>query len=435
MRGETGPGVAVATWDSGPHGWAALWKWWDCRGGEKVLEERLLIGTWPAGSDVAEQAHREGLGGCLMLEAMAKDKDLTGWLVILRNDAESALTAFRKGSSRSRVMQTLAVRFNRLCVRLNLDTVQLHVPGKQLVAEGIDGASRDGLLLGVGNNVESVLGPSVSDELWQKVLGVAAEVGWEISVDLFASAVNARARRFFSRFSEPGAEATDALLVQDWAFSRCPSCGKMHREVVYAFPPAGLCRKFVRKAMADGIYAIIVVAVAITEQYWHKLVHRSVLQTIDEYVRVRRPQKFLNRVEGYQPRELAIFACDFSQSQRRADIHHVPACAGHYHVQQHEFRQEAGDDSERARLRSAQRHLDCWRGSRAAIRDSELIKAGILNCLPFMYVVFHLTNMFWQKRGEQTIWTDWPLAHGQAATTGELAEGTCAGGGWACCRL
>ena len=63
MRGETGPGVAVATWDSGPHEWAALWKWWDCRGGEKVLEERLLIGTWPAGSDVSEQAHREGLGG------------------------------------------------------------------------------------------------------------------------------------------------------------------------------------------------------------------------------------------------------------------------------------------------------------------------------------------------------------------------------------
>ena len=31
-----------------------------------------------------------------MLEAMAQDKDLTGWLVILRNDAESALTAFVK---------------------------------------------------------------------------------------------------------------------------------------------------------------------------------------------------------------------------------------------------------------------------------------------------------------------------------------------------
>jgi len=90
VRGETGPGVAVATWDSGPHEWA------DCGGGEKVLEERLLIGTWLAGSDVSEQAHREGLGGCLMLEAMAQDKDLTGWLVILRNDAESALTAFVK---------------------------------------------------------------------------------------------------------------------------------------------------------------------------------------------------------------------------------------------------------------------------------------------------------------------------------------------------
>ena len=139
-------------------------------------------------------------------------------------------------------MQTLAVRFkfNRLCVRLNLDTVQLHVPEKQLVAEGIDGASRDGVLLGVGNNVESVLGPSVSDELWQNVLGVAAELGWEISVDLFASAVNA-----------PRAGCRMPFLQQDSV------------------------EKFVRKAMADGIYAIIVVAVAITEPYWHKLVLSS----------------------------------------------------------------------------------------------------------------------------------------------------------------
>jgi len=244
--------------------------------------------------------------------------------------------------------------------------VQLHVPGKQLVAEGIDGASRDGETFGVDNKVESVLGPSVSDELWRRILDVAKEAGWKISVDLFASAGNARAKRFFSRFPEPGAEATDALLVSDWASSRCPGCGNTHREVVYAFPPAGLCRKFVRKAMADGIYAIIVVAVAITEPYWHKLVCNSVLPNDDGYIRIRRPENFLNHSEGYQPRELAIFACDFSRSQRRADIHHVPACAGHYHVRQHEFRQEAGDDSERARLRNAHRHLDCWRGSRAA---------------------------------------------------------------------
>lgn len=120
-------------------------------------------------------------------------------------------------------MQTLAVRFkfNRLCVRLNLDTVQLHVPGKQLVAEGIDGASRDGLLLGVGNNVESVLGPSVSDELWQNVLGVAAELGWEISVDLFASAVNAP--RAGCRMPFLQQDSVENLCERQWQTEYMPS--------------------------------------------------------------------------------------------------------------------------------------------------------------------------------------------------------------------
>ena len=47
--------------------------------------------------------------------------------------------------------------------------------------------------------------------------------------------------------------------------------------------------------------------------------------------------------------------------------------------------------------------IDIWTAGEVLvlrIRDSELIKAGILNCLPFIYVVFHLTNMCWQKRGE-----------------------------------
>ena len=364
LRGETGPGFAVATWDSGPHGWAALWKWWSLLEGNKVLEERLMVGTWPAGSAVTDQAHREGLGGCLMLEAMAQEKDLTGWTVILRNDAESALAAFRKGSSHSRTMQELALRFNRICVCLNLDTFPIHVPGKQMVAEGIDGASRAGAYFGPENNVESVLGPRVTDELWMRVLGVTEKAGWRISVDLFASAANTRAARFVTRFPEPGAEATDALSVPDWAYSQCPGCGQIHWEVVYAFPPPGLCRKFVRKAMADGVQAVIVVALAVTEPYWHKLVRSSVVQNDDGYIRIRRPRNYLTHAGCYDPRELALFACDFRRNQRRPDITDVPACAGHYEARPHELRQETGDEIERAHLRRAHQHLDCWRGPR-----------------------------------------------------------------------
>jgi hypothetical protein len=77
------------------------------------------------------------------------------------------------------------------------------VPGLQLIAEGIDGASRAGDDLGPGCNVESIRGPAVSDELWALVQAVAVSAGWRITVDVFASASNARAARFWRLFPEP----------------------------------------------------------------------------------------------------------------------------------------------------------------------------------------------------------------------------------------
>ena len=89
----------------------------------------------------------------------------------------------------------------------DVDLLPWHVPGLQLVAEGIDGASRAGDDLGAGCNVESIRGPAVCDELWDLVRAVATSAGWRITVDAFASAANARAPRFWSLFPEPGAEA------------------------------------------------------------------------------------------------------------------------------------------------------------------------------------------------------------------------------------
>jgi hypothetical protein len=53
-----------------------------------------------------------------------------------------------------------------------------HVPGLTLVAEGIDGASRDaGAHFGAGANVDCILGPAVPDELWQLENGAAMDAG------------------------------------------------------------------------------------------------------------------------------------------------------------------------------------------------------------------------------------------------------------------
>jgi hypothetical protein len=71
--------------------------------------------------------------------------------------------------------------------------------------------------------VVHVLGPRVSDQLWNVIVGLIRQLGLAITVDLFASESNARAERFAtriaSRFGEPGGETIDALSVSGWADS------------------------------------------------------------------------------------------------------------------------------------------------------------------------------------------------------------------------
>ena len=67
-------------------------------------------------------------------------------------------------------MQAGSLKFARLCAGAGVDPLCMHVPGLALVAEGIDGASRSGTTFGKDANLDSVVGPSVSDSLWAKKL-------------------------------------------------------------------------------------------------------------------------------------------------------------------------------------------------------------------------------------------------------------------------
>ncbi len=80
-----------------------------------------------------------------------------------------------------------------------MDLLPYHVPGLTLVAEGIDCASRSGSDFGEDVNVNFILGPAISDELWRLVSGVVVDAGWGgVTVKAFASESNARAPRFWS---------------------------------------------------------------------------------------------------------------------------------------------------------------------------------------------------------------------------------------------
>ncbi len=340
------------TWDASPFGWAALLRWWTSATDDWTLRDLLLVGSWPVHSPVDEQPHRECLAASLALEAAAQAVNLRGLTGLLRNDAEAAIAALRKGSS-SAPMQSCALRFARLCAALDIDTVLHHVAGLQLITEGVDGASRGGDHFGTDANLESTLGPSVSSSLWSQISSALMTIGWRVTVDAFATESNRRAPRFWSRFGEPGSEAVDALSVPDWRHSCCPHCAGLHREIVYAFPPSPLIRPTIRKAIADAARIVLVLPVAVTAPLWSKLVSCSIWPNSDGFLRIRNPQAVLFHASQYAPKELAVFACDFSKLRPRTDLGFAPACAGAYDHRRRPLCGSPEDFSDRSRLREA----------------------------------------------------------------------------------
>ena len=65
LSGEEKSLLCALTWDVSPVGWAALGRWWVLSCSEWVLQDLLLVDTWPAGWDVSKQPLREALGGAL----------------------------------------------------------------------------------------------------------------------------------------------------------------------------------------------------------------------------------------------------------------------------------------------------------------------------------------------------------------------------------
>jgi len=367
LRGRfQGKRMFVLSWDAGPKGYAALLNWWERDASDRwLLRKLLLVGTWPQGAEVDHQPHREILGACLASECAAQLEDLRGAVILYRNDAEAAIAALSKGSFASPTMQRSAVRLNRLLFDLDVLPRFWHVPGLTLVNEGIDGASRGGGVLG-DVCVDAVAGPAVKDDLWAKIETELGRHGWRATIDLFASACNARCQRYCSRTAESEAERTDAFTMSDWSMSQCPHCGLLHDEVVYAYPPTVLARHVVNKAMQDGARIALVVPLAVTAPHWQKLLRASVVANPDRYLRVRNVSQSVLHSTADDPSELAVFVCDFKGMRDVADSAVVGACAGAYARRRRALCGGREDEEDRRRLRAELLRLEAEDGPAGA---------------------------------------------------------------------
>ena len=314
--------VIVIIWDSSVYGWGAFVRWWG------DYEGKLVACTWGPGEADVAQVHREARGGVRALAAAAQLVDLHGSVVLLRNDAVGALSAFRKGCGSSLMLQEAAKQLNLQCAALSCEPLFLHAPGSHLISEGVDGASRE--------LADRLAGPACSEALKNMIFSIAARHRWNITVDAFASFGNRVVERYFSEYAEPDSEAVDALAVTDWHSSQCPFCGAWHRETLHVFAPTNLLRRFMAKASSDGARALVVVPFSITAFYWRGLLEAA-LPVNDKgelFKRLRNTADVLADPGRYSGSSLALFAVDFERVMphpRRMTL--VPGCG-----QEHKLR-------------------------------------------------------------------------------------------------
>ena len=219
--------------------------------------------------------------------------------------------------------------------------MHLHAPGQTLIDEGIDDLSRD--------KAADITGPVSGPGLRERVLSLAASLGWTLTIDAFATAANTLLPRFFARYAEPDAEAEDAFSVGDWDCSLCPSCGSHHREALFAYPHPSVLNRFVAKARADGARAIVVTPLSVSAPYWSKLLRASVVPGEEGFLRLTMQQSA--PAESDRADNLAIFAVDFASSaSRRRTLVTAPSCGADSHFRGRPLLGSSMDQADRARI-------------------------------------------------------------------------------------
>jgi hypothetical protein len=271
--------------------------------------------------------YRETLAGFLATRAARHLHALADRTVFIRSDCTGAISTLRKGSFRSPALQNEALPHNRIFMDVSASPQHyLHSPGTVMQSEGVDDLSRA--------VARSIRASASKPALREKVAAEAERwLGAPLSLDLFATADNALVPLFFSRFPEPLAEGVDALAQPDWGRSRCPHCGALHRECVFAFPLLALLPAFVGKARADGLRGIVIVPFTHSDPAWPVLASASltvIARQKDRCLILPNSAQFVCEGEDLGgAQRLAILEVDFSRWSSRSSAGVAAPCAAH----------------------------------------------------------------------------------------------------------
>jgi hypothetical protein len=149
--------------------------------------------------------------------------------------------------------------------------------------------------------------------LRDRVDHLAAQAGYSLTLDLFASSSNTQCACFYSAFPEPAASGVDALLQPSWAASPCQWCMAHRPDFVPLFPPVPLVRAAVNKARQDQAHGISILPCHHSAPWWRTIIgaSRTRVSLGQQFYRIRASAANVSHCGWSSSARLALFHFDF----------------------------------------------------------------------------------------------------------------------------
>ena len=173
-------------------------------------------------------------------------KNITGKHVRIFMDNSTSCAYINKFGGRVHKLDSIAREIWFWCIERRIHLSAAHVPG-------VENCEADEESRTINDDTEWSLRP----EIFAAILGKFQL----IAVDLFASRLNNKVKRYVSRRPDPYAYAIDAFSLT-WA-----------DDVFYIFPPFSLLARILQKVEEDKTDAVLVAPIWPTQSWWPSLLH------------------------------------------------------------------------------------------------------------------------------------------------------------------
>ena len=220
--------------------------------------------------------------------------NLDGQHIRIRTDSLTSVYYInKKGGSKSDKCNSVALDIWEWCLKKSIFISAIHISGIENDVADYESRNQD-------NSSEWSLKNDIFDAItyWSQV---------KPTIDLFASRINCKVKRFIAWQADPEAIGVDALMHY------------YDDEIFYAFPPFGLIQKFLNKVEVDNLEGILIIPCWSTQHFFESML--KLLIELPIFIRWRKGLLQHPQIQHHPiGKRLHLLACNISgpTTKRRA---------------------------------------------------------------------------------------------------------------------